>query len=104
MKVNSLWHSVQQEIVTCFGILLLFSPKTFLLCWFVGVECVSKLSNKYVLTDLITAASMLLAQVWKMDSILSLNYLVFGRLARGLRAPGSNLENNGLLIQTIYSP
>lgn len=48
-----------------------FSPKTFLLCWFDDDKaCILK---QYALTNLITAAPMLLAKMWKTNSVPSLN-------------------------------
>lgn len=40
------------------------------MCWFEGDECIS---NRYMLMNLIAAASILLAKLWKMDSVPMLN-------------------------------
>lgn len=55
---------IQQAIRNCLGIDLPFSPKIILLCWFQEEE--------YLLSNLITAASMLFAKVWKLDFVPTL--------------------------------
>lgn len=60
--VNKFWYSMHKEIEEGVKIPVPFSPRMYLLCWFLGKEFVT---NRYVLVNLITAASMLLAKCGK---------------------------------------
>lgn len=69
-KVKRFWSSIQLEIEDSLWTVLPFTPQTFLLCRFENEGCKV---NRYVVINVIPAASMLLAKLWKDDSVPSLH-------------------------------
>lgn len=69
VSVNMFWRDIKGVIQDKLRLSIPFNSKVFLLCWFETEECKR---HKHLLINLLTAVSIALVKVWKVDKVPSL--------------------------------